>query len=211
MRAVTLETPLTDVDASLRDPQEHIIGYAYGPSGYSKGCRCKRCVEEKRRYGREWVWNKNKYGLRKTIDANEARQAIRYLRKKKLTLPEIARRSGLSECTVQAVATHRKRIKIETHNAILGVEASVEISPLVAVEHALPLLYAMHDDGGMTWQQIANALGYKAPSWLWGVRKYRKYITGKSFRKLFVLYSLLARRGVVPNTPLVKLLEVMRV
>lgn len=212
MKAVTLEEPPADAVVSSVTAQEHPYGYALGPSGYSKGCRCECCVEGRRRYNREWMRNKRQDGSCNTVNAREARQSIRYVTKRVgLTCPEIARRSGVNAGTVRKVANgQRKRIKPETLEAILGVDATVMVAPCVAVGHVLPLLDAMHDDAGMTWRQIANTLGHKDPNWLWGVRRRRKYIFGRSFRKIVVLYGLLAREGRVPNALLARLLGDMR-
>ena len=210
MREVTLEAPPKYAGVSPTAPQEHLTGYAFGPSGYTAGCRCEWCVEGRRRYHREWA-RKRRKGIRSTVDAREARQSIKYIMKRAgLTYPEISRRSGIGPEAVRKIATGRtKRIRPETLEAILGVDTTLTVAPCMPVEYVLPLLNAIHDEAGMTWRQIASALGQNDPNWIWGVRNRRKYIYGRSFRKIFVLYRLLAREGRVPNAPLARLLEVM--
>jgi hypothetical protein len=167
-------------------------------------------VEGRRRYNREWARNKRSKGARPLVDAAEARQAIMYaVAHAGLTYPEISRRSGIGAESVRKIAIGKtKSVKPHTHEALIGIDNTAAADHFVAVEHALPLLYAMHD-AGMPWEQVANALGYKSTAIIWGMRKRREHMTGRSFRKIVVLYRLLARAGRVPNAPLVKLMEEM--
>lgn len=138
--------------------------YVFGPeSGQdrSRGCRCEPCVNANRQYARQRLRleNDRKRGDAPPaayVDATEAREHLRWLRKQGVGTRAIERQSGVARSVLQRLAADPRFDKRARRRATQRtIDRILLVAPIDAAPNALV-------DAGPTWRRIDDllALGY---------------------------------------------------
>lgn len=160
----------------------------HGITAYKSGCRCDTCRAEQAAYMREY-----RAGRRRRVDATETREHLERLVEYGHTPASIAAASGVSEQTIADIWRGVfKGTGPNVADAILAVPLTAAPSGVLIPAHATNRLFRAIHEAGYTRQQIDAMLGTKYEP---GRAKWVRDIT---WRRVRILYLLLARRGEVP-------------
>jgi hypothetical protein len=176
---------------------------------YSKGCRCEPCTVAHREYTRNRlrVHRRAKQGIGPApepqfIPADDARNHLRYLKKKGFGTSAVAKQSGVSRNILLDIRSGKqKTCARKTERRIMNVRADMFLpNHYVDSTYANMLLEEMKD-AGYSLAEINKFLGNKFPG--------QKVITGDSIRywkmkKIEKLHLSLLRRPLLDEKPRIK-------
>jgi hypothetical protein len=162
---------------------------------YVAGCRCSQCRAAATQQQRDYMRRRKEQGDYLMVDPAEAVAHVKRLHDHGYSYRAIGEQCGLDKGYVCRLA-RRKRILRETEDKILAVTLSFVPSQGLTPTPPVKRLVDEINNAGIRQRDVSRMLGHCPSGTLNFLRSPRMWATNA--RKIIVVYTLLARRGLVP-------------